>query len=439
MEQRFLPGMLPGLVRVAEAARRNRGRLLSLAHHLDVEALRRAYRRLRPDAAVGVDGVSKAEYGEDLEENLAGLHRRMKAMQYRHQPIRRVHIDKEGGRTRPIGISTTEDKIVQDSLRELLEAIYEQDFLDCSYGFRPERRAHDALRALNGAVHRGEVRWVLEADIVSFFDRIDRSLLKELLQKRIADKSLIRLIGKCLHVGILDGEEMTSPELGTTQGSTLSPLLANIYLHHALDLWFEHEVKPRMRGRVLLIRYADDFVIGFSRRDDAERVMAMLGERLARFGLELHPDKTRLVDFRRPPRSQTSGKGRGTFDFLGFTHSWRRSRRGYWHMVSTTRIARLRRAKKAVDDWCRRHRHWSVPAQHAALVRRLRGHFNYFGIRCNERSLGLLVHSAKRSWFKWLNRRSQRSRLNWSRFVALLGQHPLPAPVAQTALWGTVP
>ncbi len=439
MEQRFLPGMLPGLVRVTEAARRSRGRLLSLAHHVDVDALRRAYHRLRKDAAVGVDGVSKEEYGKSLEQNLRDLHRRMKAMQYRHQPIRRVHIDKEGGQTRPIGVSTTEDKIVQEALRELLEAIYEQDFLDCSYGFRPGRRAHDALRVLHGAVHRGEVRWILEADIVSFFDRIDRPLLKELLQKRIADKSLMRLIGKCLHVGILDGEELTSPELGTTQGSTLSPLLANVYLHYVLDLWFEHEVKPRMRGRVLLIRYADDFVIGFERQDDAKRVMAVLDKRLARFGLELHPDKTHLVDFRRPPRSQESGKGPGTFDLLGFTHSWRRSRRGHWYMASTTRNARLRRAKKAVNDWCRRHRHWSVSAQHAALVRRLQGHINYFGVRGNGRGLTLLVESAKRSWFKWLNRRSQRSRLNWERFVDLLGQHPLPTSVTPISFWGPAP
>jgi hypothetical protein len=201
-------------------------------------------------------------------------------------------------------------------------------------------------------------------------------------------------------------------------------------------LWFEHEVKPRMRGCVLLIRYADDFVIGFERQDDAERVMAVLGKRLERFGLELHPDKTRLVDFRRPPSGQARGKGPGTFDFLGFTHLWRRSRQGSWHMVSTTRIARLRRAQKAVHDWCRRHRHWPVPAQHDALVRRIRGHFNYFGVRGNERRLNLLVEAAKRSWFKWLNRRSQRSRLNWKRFADLLRRYPLPAPVATRSLWG---
>jgi RNA-directed DNA polymerase len=270
MEQRFLPSMSPGLVRVTEAARRNPGELRSLAHHVDVAALRRAYNRVRKNAAVGVDGVTKEEYGENLECNLRDLHQRLKSMQYRHQPIRRVLIDKEGGKKRPIGISTLEDKLVQDSLRELLEAIYEQDFLDCSYGFRPGRGAHDALRSLNGAVHRGEVTVIYEADIVSFFDRIVRQIMKELLERRLADKSLMRLIGKCLHVGVLDNGVVTTPETGTVQGSTLSPLLANVYLHHVLDLWFELEIKPQLKGKAHLVRYCDDCA---PRRRGKEAVM----------------------------------------------------------------------------------------------------------------------------------------------------------------------
>lgn len=437
MEQRFLPGMSPGLVRVAEAAQRNRGKLRSLAHHLDVAALGRAYRRIRANAAVGVDGVTKAEYGRDLAENLRDLHRRLKSMRYRHQPIRRVHIDKGGGKTRPIGISTVEDKIVQDALRELLEAIYEQDFLDCSYGFRPGRSPHDALKALNGAVHRGEVTVVLEADIVSFFDRIDRPKLKQLLARRLDDKSLMRLIGKCLHVGVLDGGVETSPEVGAVQGSTLSPLLANVYLHHVLDRWFEEEVKAGLVGKGILVRYCDDFVIGLSDPREAQRLMTLLGDRLASFGLELHPDKTRLVSFRRPPNDQQGGKGPGTFDFLGFTHYWRRSRRGRWHMATKTSRSRLRRAITTAYDWCRRHRHGSIPEQHAALRRKLNGHCNYFNVRGNTRSVGRLAYHVRRAWYTWLRRRSQRSRLNWDRFNDLLRDFPLSPPRVTTSLWAT--
>ncbi len=434
-EQRFLPGMSPGLVRVAEAAQRNPGRLLSLAHHIDVEALRRAYHRIRASAAVGVDGVTKEQYGENLDENLKDLHDRLKSMRYRHQPILRVHIDKGGGKTRPIGISTFEDKIVQDSLRELLEAIYEQDFLDCSHGFRPGRSAHDALRALNGAVHRGEVNVVLEADLVSFFDRIDRPKLKQLLEQRLADKSLMRLIGKCLHVGVLDGGVEISPELGTVQGSTLSPLLANVYLHHALDVWFETDVRPALRGQAILVRYADDFIIGLQRPDEAEKVMALLSERMEAFALEIHPDKSCVVDFRRPPRGQQGGKGPGTFDFLGFTHYWRRSRNGRWHMAVKTSRSRQRRAIKAVYEWCRRHRHLSVPAQHQALRRKLNGHYNYFNVRGNSNAVGRLAFYARRAWYKWLRRRSQRSRLNWDRFNDLLRDFPLSEPKVGKSLW----
>src|SRR3990172_2752474 len=231
--------MSPELLRVVERARREpEGRFHSLAHLIDVPALERAYHRMRKDAAVGVDGITKEQYGQELEANLQDLHARMKAKRYRHQPIRRVHIPKAGGKTRPIGISAFEDKLVQDALREVLEAIYEQDFRDCSYGFRPKRSAHDAIRTLDRIVHRGEVSWILEADVVSFFDSLDRKKLKKMLETRVADGSLLRLIGKCLQVGVLDGAELSASETGTAQGSVLSPLLGNVYLHYALDLWF---------------------------------------------------------------------------------------------------------------------------------------------------------------------------------------------------------
>jgi group II intron reverse transcriptase/maturase len=410
---------------------------LSLAHHIDVDALRRAYHRLRAKAAVGVDGVTKEKYGENLDQNLQDLHQRLKSMRYRHQTILRANIDKGEGKTRPIGISAFEDKIVQDSLRELLGAIYEQDFLDCSFGFRPGRSAHDALQALNGAVHRGEVNVVLEADIVSFFDRIDRTKLKQFLEQRLADKSLMRLIGKCLHVGVLEGGVETSPELGTVQGSTLSPLLGNVYLHHVLDVWFETDIKPALRGKAILVRYADDFIIGLQRPEEAEHVLSLLSKRLAAFGLELHPDKTRRVDFRRPPGGSRGGKGPGTFDFLGFTHYWKCSQKGRWYMAIKTSRSRQRRAITAVYDWCRRHRHQSVPAQHAALRRKLTGHYNYFSVRGNSNAIGRLAFHARRAWYKWLCRRSQRSRLNWDRFNDLLRDFPLSAPKVIKSLWAS--
>jgi len=384
-----------------------------------------------------VDGVTKEQYGQALEDNLRDLHERMVTKRYRHQPIRRVHIPKDNGKTRPIGISAFEDKLVQDAVREVLEAIYEQDFLDCSHGFRPHRSAHDAIRALDRVVHQGKVGWILEADIVSFFDSISRKMLQELLQIRVADGSLLRLIGKCLHVGVLDGAEYAEPETGTAQGSVLSPLLGNIYLHYVLDVWFEREVKPRLRGEAHLVRYADDFVITFEHKDDAERVMDVLGKRMGRYGLTLHPDKTRLLPFRRPPTGQTGGKGPATFDFLGFTLYWRRTRGGRWGMACKTRQTRLRRAIQNVADWCRGHRHLPVKAQHAALTRRIQGHFNYFGVNGNFRSLRLLVEEAERAWYKWLRRRSQQAHLNWEKFSAMLKRLPLPRPRITVRIWGT--
>ena len=326
--------------------------------------------------------------------------------------------------------------MVQDAVREVLEAIYAQDFLECSYGFRPGRSAHDAVRTLKQIVDGGEVRWIFEADIVSFFDSLDRTELKKMLEVRVADGSLLRLIGKCLHAGVLDGEAYVEPELGTAQGSVLSPLLGNVYLHYVLDLWFETEVKPRLQGKATLIRSCDDFIIGFAREDDARRVQAVLDKRMGRYGLTLHPDKTRLVPFWCPPQVQQRGQGPATFDFLGFTLYWRRTRTGHWRMGCKTRRASLRRAKKAIYDWCRRHRHQPVKAQHAALSQRVRGHCNYFGVSGNFRSVLRLVEATKRAWYQWLCHRSQRTRLTWERFGDLLQQFPLPRPRITVRIWG---
>ncbi len=378
--------------------------------------------------------MTKELYAARLEDNLRSLHERLKAGQYRHQPIRRVHIPKDPGKTRPIGISTVEDKVVQTALACVLGAIYEQDFLDCSYGFRPGRGAHDAMRTLHEAARQGQCHWVLEADIQSFFDSLDRTRLMEMLRWRIADETLMRLVGKCLHVGVLDGAEYLEPDQGTVQGSSLSPLLGNIYLHQVLDLWFEEQVQPRLRARAILIRYCDDFMIGFESKDDAERVMKVLSKRMERYSLKLHPDKTRLVPFARPPRGH-QGKGPATFDFLGFTVYWRRSQRGAWVPAMRTRKARLQKAIKASGDWCRRHRHEPLKEQHAALSSRLRGHYAYFGVNGNWRSMVLLWRAVTRRWQKWLRRRSQRSRLTWERFNELLKGYPLPRPRICVQIW----
>jgi RNA-directed DNA polymerase len=425
------------LRKVAERAKREpAARFNSLAHLIDEELLGRAFRRLRRDAAVGVDDISKDQYAQNLESNLKDLCDRLRTKRYRHQPIRRVHIPKEQGRkTRPIGISATEDKVVQSALREVLEAIYEQDFLDCSHGFRPKRNAHGAVRELTRAVNWRKANWILEFDIASFFDSVDRTRLMKMLQKRVADGSILRLIGKCLHVGVLDGEERSEPSEGTVQGSTLSPLLGNVYLHYVLDLWFTEEVMPRLHGRAMFVRYADDGIFGFEREEDARRVMAVLGKRLAAFGLSLHPEKTRLLNFSRPAPAREQGRSPTTFDFLGFTWYWRRTGEGRWSVRCKTRRARLARAIRAVHVWCKEHRHLSVKEQHAALTRRVQGHINYFGVNGNMRSLRNFLHQVRRRWFRWLLRRSQRARLTWAKFLDLVKVYPLPIPRIVVSIW----
>ena len=423
------------LLKVADRAKRDpQGRILSLARLIDVPALGRAFGRIRKNAAAGVDGVTKEQYGQNLEANLEVLHERLRTKRYRHGHIRRVHIPKDQGKTRSIGISNVEDKLVQEALREVLEVLYEPVFLASSYGFRPGLSAHDALRALNRMLFEGEASWIIEADIRSYFDSIDRTKLNEMLRLRVADGDLLRLVGKCLHVGVLDGKEYSEPDEGTVQGSTLSPLLGNVYLHHVLDLWLEHEVRPRLRGRMRLIRFADDFVAGFEREDDARRVMRVLGKRFERFGLKLHPDKTRLFPFARP-RTERGGKERTTFDFLGFTVYWRRSWKGGWALGMKTRKARQRRAVMSIEEWCRRHRCLPIMSQHAMLSRKLAGHYNYFAISGNNQRVEALDDRARFIWRKHLRRRSQRTRMTWKRYSAFLKAHPLPKPTVRATLW----
>jgi len=416
----------PKLAKVMELARKEPGmRMRSLAHVLDEQLLRQSFHRLRKDAATGVDEITKETYGQDLEANIRSLHERMKAARYRHQPIRRVYIPKAKGKLRPLGISCTEDKIVQGALTTLLSAIYEPVFLNCSYGFRPGRSPHDAIKTLHSITE--EVTWILEADIEAYFDSIVRRQLMDELRKRIDDESLLRLVGKCLHVGILDGETYSEPDIGTVQGSALSPLLGNVYLHYALDEWFAREVAPRMKGAARLVRFADDFAIGFETKEDADRVLRALPQRLGCYGLRLSPEKTRLIRFKRPT-DEEDGKGNGTFDFLGFTWYWGQGRGGTWNVRVKTRTSRMRRALVAIAEWCRQHRHDPVREQHRGLTRRIQGHFNYFAVSENGRAVWRLLYWATRIWRKWLTRRSQRSKMTWPRFQKLERALPLPRP-----------
>ena len=415
------------LERIAKLAREMRGvPLTTLAHHIDVDWLREAYRQTRKDGATGIDGQTAQEYAGELDANLTRLLNRAKSGDdYRAPPVRRVHIPKgSGSQTRPIGIPTFEDKVLQRAVVMVLEAVYEQEFHDCSYGFRPGRSAHQALEALWNETMKMGGGWVLEADIESFFDSVDHAKLREILSQRVRDGVLLRLIGKWLNAGVMESGNVHYPDAGTPQGGVISPLLANVYLHEVLDEWFEHEVKPRMSGRTFLVRYADDFVVLFEREDDARRVMDVLAKRFAKYGLRLHPEKTRLLPFRRPSSPSAGGKP-GSFDLLGFTHFWGKSRKGSWVVKRKTMTTRFSRALRDISSWCREHRHWEVADQHAALSRKLRGHDAYYGITGNSRMLAVLRYWVERIWMKWLGRRNSRP-WSWKKMVWLSARFPLP-------------
>lgn len=417
------------LARIAEIARQMPGvGLKTLAHHIDIDWLREAYRRTRKDGAAGVDGQTAAEYAEDLEANLASLLERAKSGLYRAPPVRRVWIPKADGRKlRPIGVPAFEDKVLQRAVAMVLEAVYEQDFLDCSYGFRPNRSAHEALEALWHQLMEIRGGWVIELDIQDFFGSLDHGQLRQVLRKRIRDGVLLRLIGKWLRAGVMEGESVAYPEAGTPQGGVISPMLSNVFLHEVLDRWFERDVLPCMHGRAHLVRFADDAVLGFECKEDAERVMAVLSKRFAKYGLTLHPEKTRMVAFRLP-RHQAK-RGPEGFTFLGFTHYWGRSRRGYWVVKKKTGSQQLTRTLRVIAQWCRRNRHLPVELQWRALARKVRGHYAYYGITGNMQALKSFRHEVERVWRKWLARRGARRSMPWERFARLLERYPLPPAV----------
>jgi group II intron reverse transcriptase/maturase len=422
----------PKLERIAKLAKEApEMALTSLSHHIDIDWLREAYRRTRKDGARGVDGTSADEYATNLEDNLRSLLDRAKSGTYRAPPVKRVHIPKgDGKETRPIGIPTFEDKVLQRAAAMALEAVYERDFLDCSYGFRPGRSAHQALEALQHELICMRGGWVLEVDIRKFFDTLDHAHLREILRRRVRDGVLLRLIGKWLNAGVLEGRELSYPDAGTPQGGVISPLLANVYLHEVLDVWFEREVKPRLGGHAALFRYADDAVIVFSREDDARRIMDVLPKRFGKYGLTLHSTKTKLTEFRRPdrrpPEEGDDGQRPRSFDLLGFTHRWTVSRRGKWVVKQQTARDRFGRALKRVADWCRRNRHLAVKQQWQTLSQKLRGHFGYYGITGNSDAIQRFRNDVWRVWRKWLDRRSHRARMSWDRMALLTKRYPLP-------------
>ncbi len=425
----------PRLRKVAELARQAlETAFTTLAHHIDLAFLKEAHRRTRKDGSVGIDRQTAADYVRDLEGNLCSLLDRFKSGRYQAPPVRRTYIPKgDGKKMRPIGIPTFEDKVLQRAVAMLLEAIYEQDFLDCSYGFRPGRSAHQALEDFREKLMKMRGGFVIEVDIQAFFDNLDHSHLRRFLNRRVNDGVIRRTIGKWLSAGVMEKGAVTRLKGGTPQGGVISPILANVYLHEVLDTWFERTVKPRLAGESYMIRYADDVLIVCWVEEDARRLMNVLPKRFGKYGLALHPEKTRLVRFERPIRRANGQEPDredmpGTFDFLGFTHYWGKSLKGNWVVLRKTAVDRFRRGLKAISLWCRRHQHDPIPVQHRVLCAKLRGHYQYYGITANSPSLNRFDHQVVHTWRKWLNRRSRKAKMTWERFQKLLERYPLPKP-----------
>ncbi len=398
----------------------------TLAHHLDRAMLADAFGRLNPRSAPGVDRVTWRRYKANLNENLDTLHEKLVNGTYCPQPVVRRQIPKANGKLRPLGLPALEDKIVAKAVALLLEAIYEQDFCDGSYGFRPSRSPHQALHDVRQGLLGKGIRHVIDCDISSFFDDLRHDMLLAILRKRIKDGRVLELIEGWLKAGILDGKEMVFPDKGSPQGSVISPLVANVYLHEVLDTWFETVVKAHCRGQVVLYRYADDFLIGCEWEQDARRIYEVLPKRFAKYGLEINSDKTQVVEFGRPRRS-SSGRRPGTFTFLGFVHYWGKTRRGGYTIKRKTEGKRLGRTLGEFWRWCRNNRHRPLQEQYASLCAKLRGYYQYYGIRCNTECLNLVYYRVRRAWRYWLNRRGGR-KMTWQAFGRMMGAYPLPRP-----------
>jgi RNA-directed DNA polymerase len=425
------------LDRVRQVARQDRdARFTALLHHVTVDRLRAAYLAIRPNAAPGTDGVTWREYGRDLEENLRDLHARVHRGAYRAKPSRRVYIPKADGRQRPLGVASLEDKIVQRAVAEVLNAVYEEDFLGFSYGFRPGRSPHDALDALATGIQRMRVNWVLDADIRGFFDTIDHEWLLRFLEHRIADKRVLRLIRKWLGAGIIEDGTWAECDEGTPQGASISTLLANVYLHYVFDLWVHRWRRRKARGHMVVTRFADDFVVGFEFRRDARWLLAELRERFARFGLELHGEKTRLIEFGRFAADRRGMRGRKpeTFEFLGFTHICAKTRDGRFKLMRITSKKRMRAKLREVKTELRRRRHLPIPEQGRWLASVVRGHFAYYAVPDNSLALRSFRARVIWHWRKALRHRSQRTRLTWKRMFRIANRwlpfdhvlHPRP-------------
>jgi group II intron reverse transcriptase/maturase len=418
---------------VREVARRDKGaKFTALLHHVNLDRLRAAYWALNPKAATGVDGVAWGAYGQDLEANFRDLLDRVHTGRYQARPSRRAYIPKADGRLRPLGIAALEDKVLQRAVVEVLNAVYEEDFLGFSYGFRPGRRPHDALDALAAGIYKKKVNWVLDADIRDFFSTLDRAWLTKFLEHRIADKRVLRLIRKWLSAGVIENGSWSDTPEGAPQGASASPLLANVYLHYVFDRWVRQWRRGHAQGDVIAVRFADDFVVGFQHAGDARRFLRDLRERFVKFGLELHPDKTRLIEFGRFAAHRRAARGLGrpeTFDFLGFTHICGKGKNGSFWLKRITIAKRLRAKLKQVKDQLKRRRHLPVPEQGRWLASVVRGHLAYYAVPGNSRAISAFHRHVGRLWLHALRRRSQRHRLTWTRMERLTARWLPPARI----------